>query len=250
MEDDKFNYNDIGFQRRNNQQTIYMMGSYRILQPVGKYNSFRVDFRLFNSFLYNPGVYTGNSYRIGFRANTKKRFSFGLNMKGKIGKQKDFFEPRRDISEERYLKRGSEFDVDGNISSDFRKKFAFDLRANARKVFGTDESRYGFELGPRYRFSNKMGLVYKFQYSNTKNAVGYTTDVNNDIIFGERGSDSYENVLSGKYSFSTKSSLSLSFRHYWQTVKYNSQFYSLNTDGSLSDHPYTCLLYTSDAADE
>ena len=239
MEDDKFNYNDLGFQRRNNQQTIYAMGSYRILQPVGKYNSFRVSFRLFNSFLYNPSVYTGNNYRIGFFANTNKRFSFGLNMKGKIGKQKDFFEPRRDISEQRYLERNSEIDFDGFISTDFRKKFAFDLKANTRKVFGTDQTRYGFEFEPRYRFSNKMGLIYKFKYSNTKNDIGYTTDVNNDIIFGKRGSDSYENVLSGKYSFSTKSSLSLSFRHYWQTVKYNSQFYSLNLDGTLADHSYT-----------
>ena len=239
MEDDKFNYNDLGFQRRNNQQTIYLMGSYRILQPVGNFNSFRADFRLFNSFLYNPGVYTGNNYRIGFRANTKKRFSFGLTVKGKVGKQKDFYEPRRAISEQRYLVRNSEIDLDGNISSDFRKQFAFDFKANARKVFGTDETRYGFEVGPRYRFSNKMGLIYKFKYSNTKNSAGYTGDDNNDIIFGKRGSDSYENVVSGKYSFSTKSSLSLSFRHYWQTVKYNSQFYSLNADGSLADHTYT-----------
>lgn len=239
MEDDKFNYNDIGFQRRNNQQTIYTMGSYRILQPVGNFNNFMVNFRLFNSFLYNPGVYTGNSYRIGFFANTNKRLSFGLNLKGKIGKQKDFYEPRRDITEQRYLKRGSEAELDGNISSDFRKQFAFDFKANGRKVFGTDESRFGFEVGPRYRFSNKMSLVYKFKYSNTKNAIGYTTDDNNDIIFGKRDSDSYENLLSGKYSFSTKSSLSLSFRHYWQTVKYNSQFYSLNTDGTLADHSYT-----------
>ncbi|WP_347174556.1 DUF5916 domain-containing protein [Polaribacter uvawellassae] len=239
FEDDKYDYNDLGFQRRNNQQSIYLMGSYRILQPVGNYNSFRVDFRLFNSFLYNPGVYTGNNYRIGFRANTKKRFSFGLNLKGKVGKQKDFYEPRRAISEQRYLARNSEIDIDGNISTDFRKQFAFDLRANVRKVFGTDETRYGFEVEPRYRFSNKMGLVYKFKYSSSNNNIGYTGENNGDLIFGKRGSDSYENVLSGKYSFSTKSSLSLSFRHYWQTVKYNSQFYSLNADGTLADHNYT-----------
>ncbi len=239
MEDDKFNYNDIGFQRRNNQQTIYTMASYRTLKPVGNFNFFMVNFRLFNSFLYTPGVYTGNNYRLGFFAGTKKRFSFGLNAKGKIGKQKDFYEPRREISEQRYLERNSEMELDGFISTDFRKQFAFDLKARARTVFGTDESRFGFEFGPRYRFSNKMSLIYKIKYSNTKNSVGYTGGDNNDIVFGKRGSDSYENVLSSKYSFSTKSSLSLSFRHYWQTVKYNSQFYSLKTDGSLIDHGYT-----------
>ncbi|WKD86897.1 hypothetical protein KCTC32516_02277 [Polaribacter huanghezhanensis] len=239
MEDDKFNYNDLGFQRRNNQQTVYAMMSYRILKPVGRYNSFKVNFRLFNSFLYKPGVYTGNSYRVGFFASTDKRFSFGLNAKGKIGKQKDFYEPRRAITEQRFLERNPEIDFDGFISTDFRKKFAFDLKANTRKVFGTDQTRFGFELGPRYRFSDKMSVVFKFKYNRDKNAIGYANDDNSDIIFGKRNSDSYENSLSGKYSFSTKSSLSLSFRHYWQTVKYNSQFYNLNTDGTLTNHSYT-----------
>jgi len=240
MEDDTFNYNDLGFQRRNNQQTIYLWGSYKILQPVGKFNDFKVSFRLFNSFLYNPGVYTGNSYKIGFFANTNKRFSFGFNASGKIGKQKDFYEPRRAISEQLYLERNSEIDFDGLISTDFRKKFAFDLKGNTRKVFGTDQTGFGFEFGPRYRFSNKMSLVYRFKFNSSKNEIGYVNNNNNNIIiFGKRGSDSYENSLSGIYSFSTKSSVSLSFRHYWQTVKYNSQFYSLNTDGTLADHTYT-----------
>ena len=250
MEDDKFNINDLGFQRRNNNQTIYAFASYRILQPVGKYNMFRVNFRMFNSFLYNPAVYTGNSYRIGMFAGTKERFSFGLNVNGKLGKQRDYFEPRRDISEERYLERNPEISLSGFISTDFRKKFAFDLRGNFDKVFDNDQMGYGFNFGPRYRFNNKTSLVYNFRYNNNKNVIGYVTNidvdpnsdtdnVNNPIIFGKREANSYENNLSGKYSFSTKSSLSLSFRHFWTTVKYNTKYYNLNQNGTLADHSYT-----------
>jgi hypothetical protein len=239
MQDDKFNINDLGFQRRNNNQTIYTIASYRILQPVGKYNMFRVNIRMFNSFLYNPAVYTGNSYRIGVFAGTKERFSFGLNFNGKIGKQRDYFEPRRDISEERYLERNPSINTSGFISTDFRKKFAFDLRGSFNKVFNEDQIGYGFNFGPRYRFNNKTSLIYSFRYNNNKNVIGYVTDENNDIIFGKREANSYENNLSGKYSFSTKSSLSLSFRHFWTTVKYNNKFYNLNLDGTLADHSYT-----------
>jgi hypothetical protein len=57
----------------------------------------------------------------------------------------------------------------------------------------------------------------------------------NIIIFGFRSLKSYTNTISGKYSFSTNSSLSLSFRHYWSAVKYNS-FQNLNTNGSLSEN--------------
>ena len=84
-----------------------------------------------------------------------------------------------------------------------------------------------------------MSLVYRFKFNNSKNAIGYVNDYNNDIILGKRESDSYENSLTSKYSFSTKSSLSLSLRHYWQTVKYKNQFYNLNSEGTLDNHAYT-----------
>ena len=239
MEDDVFNFNDFGFQRRNNKQSIYSRLTYKILKPVGKYNNFSVNFRFNNNFLYKPGVYTGNNYRVNFFANTNKRFSFGLTMKGKIGKQKDFFEPRRAISEQRFLERNSEIDFEGFISTDFRKTFALDLKASTRKVFDTDQTRFGIEFAPRYRFSNKMSFVYRFKYNNSKNEIGFVEDDTINIFFGKRNSDSYENSLSTKYSFSTKSSLSLSFRHYWRTVKYNQQHYTLNTNGTLANDPYT-----------
>ena len=56
---------------------------------------------------------------------------------------------------------------------------------------------------------------------------------NDDIIFGQRDRSSYNNSVSGKYSFSTKSSLSLTFRHNWSKVPYQNQFYKLNTNNGL-----------------
>lgn len=239
MEDDIYNYNDFGFQRRNNQQTVYALGSYQILKPVGNFNSLKVDFRLFNSFLYKPGVYTGNSYKFGFYANTKERFSFGVNFNGELGTQKDFYEPRRSIAEQRYLGRSPETSIDGFISTDYRKKFAYDIRGSIRKAFNTDQNGLSMKLAPRYRVNDKMSFVYSFDFSTQKNSVGYVKDVNTDIIIGKRNSEAFENSLSGKYNFSTKSSISLSLRHFWQTVKYNNQYYSLELDGSLKDNPYT-----------
>ena len=249
MEDDKFNFNDLGFQRRNNKQTIYSILSYRILKPVGNFNNLRVNLRVFNSFLYKPGTYTGNSYRLGFFANTKERFSFGVNLNGSIGKNYDYFEPRRNISERRFLTRDPRINFNGFISTDFRKQFAFDLRGFVSKMFNTDQKGYGFNFAPRYRFNNKFSLVYSFDINNAINTIGYVTNVdidpnteidniNNPIIFGKRKRESVENGVTGKYSFSTNSSLSLSFRHLWTTVKYNQQFYSLNNNGYLSEHNY------------
>jgi hypothetical protein len=238
FEDDKFNFNDLGFQRRNNRQLFYGNVSYRILKPVGNYNNFSVNARIFSSFLYKPGKHTGESYRVNVFANTKKRFSFGVNLNGDLGKRYDYFEARRPITENRFLVKNPNTNFGGFISTDFRKKFAFDLRANVRKVFGEDRYGYGFNFGPRYRFSNKLSFVYQMSYNNSKNDIGYVNDDNNAIIFGKRSSEAYESTLSGKYSFSIKSSLSLSLRHFWTPVKYDSQYYALKTDGYLENHSY------------
>ncbi len=250
MEDDHFNFNDLGFQRRNNKQSIYSNLSYRILQPVGNFNNFRVNFRVVNNFLYKPAVYTGNNYRLNVFASTKKRLSFGANLNGTIGKTYDYFEPRRIIiKERRFLTRDPRLNFNSFVSTDFRKQFAFDFRIFASKVFNTDQKGYGFNFSPRYRFNNKFSLVYRFNYNKNKNVIGYVTNVdidpstdedniNNPIIFGKRKRTSIENGLNGKYSFSTNSSLSLSFRYLWTTVQYNPEFYSLNANGYLSGHSY------------
>ena len=61
---------------------------------------------------------------------------------------------------------------------------------------------------------------------------------NNDIIFGNRDVKTVTNALSGKLSFTVKSSLSLSFRHYWSPVTYDQNFYSLNNSGTLDNNNY------------
>ncbi|MBE7660913.1 DUF5916 domain-containing protein [Tenacibaculum finnmarkense] len=60
------------------------------------------------------------------------------------------------------------------------------------------------------------------------------------IIFGQRDWTSFNNSLTGKYSFNTKSTLSLSFRHNWSKVPYKEQFYTLNkNNGELIESNYT-----------
>ncbi len=138
----------------------------------------------------------------------------------------------------------------GFISTDFRKKFAFDLNTFLTRFLGEDRYGYGVKVGPRYRFSNRFSLVYQFDFNTYKDSPGYVTDVdtdattdtdnaNNPIIIGKRDSKAYENGLTGKYNFSPNSSLSLSFRHYWTAIKYQNNYYSLKTDGYLEDSSYT-----------
>ena len=47
------------------------------------------------------------------------------------------------------------------------------------------------------------------------------------------------NTLSSKLSFNTKSSIALSFRHFWSPVQYDSNYFELNNEGTLDNSSYT-----------
>lgn len=116
-----------------------------------------------------------------------------------------------------------------------KKKLELNANGYFTNFTNHPQQSYGVSISPRYRFTNQFSLQYRLNYNKTKNDQGYVDEVNNNIVFGQRDRKSYTNTISGKYSFSTNSSLSLSFRHYWSDVAYNS-FYNLNSDGSLAEN--------------
>ena len=82
-----------------------------------------------------------------------ERFAFGGNASFD-SKEQDYFEPRIDG---RFVTFEQNLGGSGFISTDFRKKFAFDLRGGARQWFGNqDQFNYFINFAPRYRFSDKF----------------------------------------------------------------------------------------------
>jgi hypothetical protein len=127
----------------------------------------------------------------------------------------------------------------GWVSSDFSKKFAIEVYG----YYGIriDDSQKNFEIGiePRYRFSNKFSLEYELELFKGKNDKGYVDELSDGtIIFGNRDRKSLTNEISARLNFDTKSSLALSFRHYWSPVQYDDQYYQLENDGTLSPNSY------------
>lgn len=233
FDDKRYDINDIGVNFRNNRQGFYGRASYRILQPKGNLNNFRISTNWNINYLHSPGTYTGNNFRLNTFFNTKERFSYGGGVNAQIGRQYDFFEPRQGSTSGIFFIKPTRVNVDGFVSTDFRKKFAFDL--GAWKTFFPNDVRsgYGMRFSPRYRFSNQLSFSYGFRFNQNYNDQGYVNEVGSDIIFGQRDRKTFNNTISAKYNFSVKSSLSLSFRHNWSDVRYESQFYNLNSSGYL-----------------
>ncbi|MET2984712.1 DUF5916 domain-containing protein [Aureibaculum conchae] len=233
---DTYEVNDLGFQRRNNISTYFGEISYQIFKPTKHFNDYRISFESSIDYLNNPNVYTGNEFEFDAFFITKSRLAFGGGIETNIGKQFDYFEPR---VAGRYFKQNGILELGAWVSTDYRKNFAYDLRGTYGSRYGTSEDFVAINFEPRFRFSNKFQIIYNFEYSKLKNANGWVARQNNgDIIFGNRDVKTVTNALSGKYSFSVKSSLSLAFRHYWSPVTYDNNFYELNTEGTLDSSTY------------
>jgi hypothetical protein len=235
--DDKYDKNDLGFQRQNNYNNFTGDLSYRIFKPTKSFNNLFVRMFLGHFRRFDPGVTTGNYVELGLSATTLKQLSYGFEIGTNIGDRIDFFEPR---TEGRFWVRNPRFKIDGYLSTDSRKKLTLSTEMGMGSRYGTDERGYFISLGPRFRFNDKFQLSYSLLLDTRINEPGYVETLEDDtIIFGVRENRQIENTVSGKYNFSDKSSLILSFRHYWSPVIYEEQYFELEDDGSLSEHDYS-----------
>ncbi len=247
--DDKYDKNDLGYQRRNNYINYNARYSYRQFRPKGIFNNYRFYSNVNIGYLYTldktsdfyiakQNKYTSANGRFGFRATTKKLFTFGGNFNTGFGKFYDYFEPR--VSG-RFIELNS--DINGNlyISTDYSKKIAIDIFTYYGKTYNQKNSYWtGIGINPRIRFNNKFTLNYGIDISSEKEEIGFADfDDSYNSIFGKRDTYNLENSVSGKYNFSTRAALGLSIRHYWIQINYADDYLLLNTNGKLVNTTYS-----------
>ena len=237
FENKDYNPNDMGLLFSNNEQQIYSWFGYRQLKPQGVFNDYGSDMYYNANFQHASGIYTGTNSGASFWGTTRKRFSFGGNL-NYTSKFKDYNEPRQGNTESWYFKKPMKLNVNHWASSDYRKKIAIDYNWYFNFFKNNPKEGYGFQIQPRYRFNKKFSLTYGINYDKENNDQGYVAEEDTLIIFGQRNKTSYNNTISGKYSFSIQAALSISFRHNWTKVLYDNQYYSLQTSGGLKNYNY------------
>lgn len=238
LEDAKFNKNDLGYQQRNNFSNFESYISYETFEPKGRFDRYQFTLWADLDYLYKPNKYTSNSIGLNYSFQTKEtKIAYGGNFNTIINKEFDYYEPR--ISGRFYKKPGR---ISSNqwISTDYRKKFAIDANVFMASRINDDNSYIDISFSPRYRVNDQLSFVYDLNYSKDTNDKGFVDIIADDeIIFGKRDAKSFTNAISGKYNFSTKSALNLTFRHYWSPVEYDNQYYLLNNNGILVANDYT-----------
>lgn len=230
--DTEFEINDIGLQFRNNFNDFGVDASYETFVPKGKLNSYRVN--IFSNYrqLASPNTFTGFNLGGGYRATTTKLDAYGFRLNIEPGKQNDFFESRdgRPFIYENFVSTGAW------ISSNYNRTFALDASANIGTLFedGRDLFTYDFSLSPRVRFNDNFLMIYDLNFDFRNGDRGYATQTDTQPVFGERNRQIMINNISANYTFDPFNVLALSFRHYWDTVNYDHNLFTLQDNGRLT----------------
>ncbi len=230
-----YDINDLGINFTNNYNNFSWGTSYQIFEPQGKYNFYKIGIYGRHLRRYRPDITVNTGFGGDFFAMTRKRFAFGGAL-GVNSEFRDFFEPRAENTYVTYKPFG---DMNFFVSSDYRKKFAYDVRVNYEEYFESSQNYFRINVEPRFRFSDKFNMIYEFQYSYQNDRSSYVTQIARNIIFGERDQKSIENSINGTYNFNTKQGLNLSFRNFWSTASFAENGYTLlGNEGEQSEFAY------------
>ncbi len=236
--DTKFNNNDLGLLLRNNYNSFSSAVSYQTFEPSGNLNNYSIEAYFNYNRLVQPNVFSQSNLGASYRATTRDLDGFGFRLDIEPGEQNDYFESRdgRPFIYENYVSTG------GWLSSNYNRQFALDFSANMGTLFENGRAlfTYDIEAKPRVRLNNKLLLIYQFYYDFANGERGYATLEDNQPLFGERNRQIITNSLSANYAFNPHNSLALSFRHYWDTVTYDDNLFTLLDSGRLTtDSGYT-----------
>jgi len=236
----KFDNNDLGINFETNYYSVSGNASYRILNPTKHFNTFQTNINVYTQFQKETGKMQSNNVNININSNNKQNHYFGLGINANPIESYDYYEPR---TENRFLISPKRYGGWFYFSSNYNNKFALDINPSFTVLSETGRNSFGFALSPRYRFNDKLALIYNFNFFRQNNNKGYVDSIDEDlnlstpntIVFANRNVITHSNSLTGKYSISSKMTFNLAVRHYWSYAE-NKNFLSLEQNGRLADY--------------
>lgn len=240
MMSDRYDPNDMGYLRRNNEMGHSLDFSYSTYEPFGNIMSTRNSVDLRYDKLFNPRAFTSAGVEFGSMVIFMNYWSLSLDGEVMPWGENDYFEPRqRDMSIFYHRPASMQFSFRGD--TDKSKKFYIEAQVEYFKAWSDyNQKAFGWSLQPEYKVSRRFSFGYSLEYSKNLNDIGYVDEslLNNIIVFGKRDVTTVTNTLSGAFIFTAKSYLTLRGRYYWSRAEYDGNYYILQNDGSLSSTNY------------
>jgi hypothetical protein len=227
-----FDNNDLGINFQTNYTSFYSNANYRILNPNKTFNTFRINFNSFLQLNNTTSKIQGSNINLGVNSTNKKNHFFGGGINYNPFENYDYYEARQNG---KYVIYPKNFGAWVYFSSNYANKFALDVNPFFTRTSEKDRHSYGFSISPRYRFNDKISVVYDFNFGKQINNVGWVDTNGTNIILAKRDRDTYTNTFTGKYSISSNMNFNLSLRHYWSLAENNS-FHNLQDNGTLAEN--------------
>ncbi|WP_052732606.1 DUF5916 domain-containing protein [Hymenobacter terrenus] len=257
IESHSYNPNDLGLLFRNNNIAQSINTSYNIYKPFWKVNRLNTYGYITYTLLERPRRYQDVGLYAGANTTFTKNFlTVGFDFDA-APLTRDYFDPRRTPIGKYHVRKPSNLALSGFVSSDYRKKFAYDIEGGVR-LFAPDGARTGrrsltLTLGPRYRASNHLSFVYSAGVERNENQIGYAggldDDESEDVVFiarfggdegdvllGRRNVTTFTNTATTTYTFTNRMSFNIRLRHYVSNVHYR-DFSRLHPDGLETPEP-------------
>ncbi len=239
-----YDHNDLGFLQAPNEKTFTVWGRYTQFAPKGKFNRYYFDLSSNYVRLHRPDKFTDWHINASTFFLTRKIFAFGANVVYYPIGVNDYFEPRNNFQS--FFNAPYWWQVGGFISTDYRKKYALDVRLTYNKLKMNGMYNYAITFAPRVRFSDKLFLVWSLVTNTSFKELGYVgknseavgySEVAQQIVFGKRDNYSVSNAPTFTWNVHPNLSFSFRMRHYWAKVRYE-EFLNLRENGSLTASVY------------
>jgi len=227
---DKYNTNDMGYLRRNNQMLTESWVYYQIIKPFSIFKECNGNIWWDYYRIINPSVTYDHEFGFNAYAQFKNNYSLSINGGGTTNKN-DYYEPR---VKGRYYAEPHYVFYNVNINTDNRKVINFYFHFGGSNHPTTDQIKYMWDATLNWRVGQRLQLYYLFGYIDDRNNRGYVdvSDNEDTLFFAKRNITTFQNVLEASYAFTNKTSIHIRTRHYWTGAK-NKTYFQLQKNGSL-----------------
>ena len=226
----EYDPNDLGINFITDYHGGYTNVSYRILNPTALFNTFSVNYENYIEIQNTSGRLQEAQFNIEVSGNTTKNDYFSIGIAVNPLKVADFYEAR---TNDRFVLLPQNVEASLYLSTNYNRKFALDVTPSVSKFNEENRIRYGIYISPRYRFNDRLLMIYELDLFRQNSDKGFAAfDDSDNIIFSNRDRQTVTNEITAKYAINPKMTLNLATRYYW-SISENKNYLTLDKDGSL-----------------
>lgn len=233
-----YEINDLGINFMTNYHSVRANYNYRILNPVGPLNTFRINTNFYSEVHNTTGKIQQTWQNLIAQGTTRQNDFFLAAVYTNPFQTYDFYESR---IEGQWLNFPRSNGAWMYLSTNYNRKWAIDFEPSYRKYDQANRDDLSILFSPRYRFTDRFSLIYSFHYMHQNSDVGWVDFFENQTILAERNRTTVTNSIRGRYSLNEVMTFNLVARYYW-SVADNLIYHRLNSDGSFSpieEYPFS-----------